>query len=139
MDSISYLRSIKPKYYLLVYFILICILVIFISMFIFKSYDVYNAKAYYNCDDKCTLDVSINYLDVNKVNNIDLIKLNKENIQPKNISVSDIMIDEVNKVNYQIVSYEVDKLDDIILNTFIDVKLYSKEELIINKIVKMLI
>ena len=139
MNSFSYLRSLKAKYSLLIYFLVLLLFIILLLMFIFKSYDVYTTKGYVECSDNCKISISVNYLDVNKFNKVDKIKLNKENIVVKNINISEIMLDDSSKSNYQIVTLEVDQLDNGILNTFQDVKLYSNEELIINKIINVLL
>ena len=139
VDNISYLRSLKPKYNILIYLILISFSIIIISLFIFKTYDVKKIKGHVSCDDICKIELSINYLDTNKYKNIDMIKINKENKNINNITISDIYADELTKNNYQIVTLEVDQLDDGILNTFVDVSLYSKKELIINKIINVLL
>lgn len=139
VDSISYLRSLKPKYNILIYLILVSFIIVIISLFIFKIYDVKKIKGYVSCDDICKIELSINYLDTNKYKNIDMIKINKENKYINSIIVSDIYVDELTKNNYQIVTLEVDQLDDGILNTFVDVSLYSNKELIINKIINVLL
>jgi hypothetical protein len=139
VDNISYLRSLKPKYNILIYLILISFSIIIISLFIFKIYDVKKIKGYVSCDDICKIELTVNYLDTNKYKNIDMIKINKENKNINNITVSDIYADELTKNNYQIVTLEVDQLDDGILNTFVDVSLYSNKELIINKIINVLL
>ncbi len=139
VDNISYLRSLKPKYDILIYLILISFSIIIISLFIFKIYDVKKIKGYVSCDDICKIELTVNYLDTNKYKNIDMIKINKENKNINNITVSDIYADELTKNNYQIVTLEVDQLDDGILNTFVDVSLYSNKELIINKIINVLL
>ena len=139
VDNISYLRSLKPKYNILIYLILISFSIIIISLFIFKIYDVKKIKGYVSCDDKCKIELTVNYLDTNKYKNIDMIKINKENKKIINITVSDIYSDELTKNNYQIVTLEVDQLDDGILNTFVDVSVYSNKELIINKIINVLL
>ena len=138
VDNISYLRSLKPKYNILIYLILISFSIIIISLFIFKIYDVKKIKGYVSCDDICKIELTVNYLDTNKYKNIDMIKINKENKNISNITVSDIYADELTKNNYQIVTLEVDQLDDGILNTFVNVSLYSNKELIINKIINVL-
>lgn len=138
VDSISYLRSLKPKYNILIYLIFVSFIIVIISLFIFKIYDVKKIKGYVSCDDICKIELSINYLDTNKYKNIDMIKINKENKYINNIIVSDIYADELTKNNYQIVTLEVGQLDDGILNTFVDVSLYSNKELIINKIINVL-
>jgi hypothetical protein len=107
-------------------------------MFIFKVYDVYITKGYLECSDNCKISISIDYLNVDKVSKVDKIKINKENIYPKNIIISDVLVDENTKSNYQIISFEVDQLDNGKSNIFYDVKLYSNYELIIDKIIKFL-
>ena len=139
VDNISYLRSLKPKYNILIYLILISFSIIITSLFIFKIYDVNKVKGYVSCDEICKIELTVNYLDTNKYKNIDMIKINKENKNINNITVSDIYADELTKNNYQIVTLEVDQLDDGILNTFVDVSVYSNKELIINKIINVLL
>ena len=138
INNLSYLRSLKSKFNILPYVLLVFILIIVVLLFIIKSYDVYTTKGYINCDEKCLVSVSIDYLNTSKINRADFIRINKENIKPNNVIVSDIKIDELSKSNYQIVSYEVDQLDNGIINTFQDVKIYSNKDLLINKIIKIL-
>ena len=52
VDNISYLRSLKPKYNILIYLILISFSIIIASLFIFKIYDVNKVKGYVSCDNK---------------------------------------------------------------------------------------
>ena len=139
INNISFLRSIKPKYSLLVYLIFISVVIIISSLFVFKSYDVYKVKGYVSCVDKCSVTISVNYLDTNKYKSIKMIKINKENMYLSSTYVSDILLDEVNKSNYQVINYEVSDIDSNLLNTFQDITLYANEELIINKIVKVLL
>ena len=138
INNISYLKSIKPRYSILLYSLLLSIIVLVITMFIFKVYDVYITKGYLECGDNCKISISMDYLNVDKVSKVDMIKINKENIYPKNIIISDVLVDENTKNNYQIVSFEVDQLDNGKSNIFYDVKLYSNYELIIDKIIKFL-
>ena len=139
MNSFSYLRSIKPRYCLITYIILFSFIIVISSFFIFNYYDVYNIKGFVECDDKCWITFSINYLDVGKVSNVDIISVNNEKKYPINTKISELMVDENSKSNYQIVTYEVNQLDNGIVNTFQDIRLYSNKELIINKIIKVLL
>ncbi len=100
MNNFSYLRSIKPKYSLLIYIILISVIIIFITSFIFKVKDVYNTRGYIECSDKCNIKIMVDYLDISKIGKIDFIKINKENKYPININIGDIMVDENSKSNY---------------------------------------
>ena len=138
VNNISYLRSIKPKYGLLLDVILIISIGIIILAFELKCYDVYFTNGYIECSDNCKISFSIDYLKVNSIINMDKVKINKENKEPKNINVSDILVDENSKSNYQIVSFEVDQLDNGFNNTFKDIRIYSNYELIIDKIIKFL-
>ena len=133
MNSKHYLLSIKPKYSLAIYILFISLIAIFILMFYFDSYDVYQTRGYISCEDVCKLIISVDIKDTNKLNNIDYLRINKKELVPKNKNISDIKSDDNTKSNYQIVTYEVDKLDDV-NNTFIDVKVYSSKEIVINKI-----
>ena len=129
-----YLLSLKPKYSILLYITFIMLISVIISLFIFKTYDVYKTKGYLSCDDKCYITITVDLLDVYKFNDISYIMIGKDKINIKDKEVSEILNDEVNKSNYQIIKYEVDSLNN--LNTFQDVKLYSNYETIYTKIIK---
>lgn len=134
----NYLLSINPCYQTYIICLLISFIIIFISLFYFKTYDIYNTKGYLECSDTCHIIINIDPYQTNKVTNIDYLKINDKVIKHHNIKVEDIVIDENNQINYQIVKYEVDQLDDGLLNTFQDIKLYSKYEAIIKKIVNVI-
>lgn len=134
----SYLYSIKPKYNSLIYTFLILIITLSFCLYIFETYDIYSSKGYLECNDICNISIYIDPLNVSKIDKIDFIKLNNNNLIPNNIKISEIKVEENNQSNYQIVSYQVDKLDYGLLNTFQDVKIYSNKEKIINKIIKYL-
>lgn len=139
IESELYLKSLKPKYNLFVYFILLFLSVLIISLFIFKTYDVFQTKGFLQCEDKCYIKVSINYLLTNKIIESKIIKIKDKNYSVNNIETSEIISDDKTLENYQIVKLEVDQLDNGILNTFQDIKLYSNNDYIINKIKKVLL
>ena len=138
VNNISFLRSIKPKYGMFLDVILIISIGIIILAFKLKCYDVYFTNGYIECSDSCKISFSVDYLKVNSIINMDKVKINKENKDPRNIIVSDILLDENSKSNYQIISFEVDQLDNGMNNIFGDVRIYSNYELIIDKIIKFL-
>ena len=132
-----YLLSLKPKYNLLIYFLLISIISIIICLFIFKIDDVIVTKGYISCQDKCYITIKVDTNDTNKVDKTNYIILDNNKIIPSNKDISDIKVDDITLSNYQIVNFEVNQLDHG-LNTFQDVKLYSNNETIIRKIIHLL-
>ena len=138
IDNRDYLLSINPSYKFIPLLSLISIIIIIISIFCFKTYDVYYTKGYLVCDDRCNIVLSIDIDDINKVKDANFVKLNDNEIKYNNIFVGDIQIDETNKINIQNVNIEVDQLENDYLNTFQDVKIYSNNESIFNKIKKIL-
>ena len=138
-ESELYLKSLKPKYNLFVYFILLFLSVLTMSLFIFRTYDIFQTKGYLQCEDKCYITVSINYLLTNKIKESKIIKIKDKTYNINNIEVSEIISDDKTLENYQMVKLEVDQLDNGILNTFQDIKIYSNNDYIINKIKKVLL
>ncbi|MBR1416382.1 MAG: hypothetical protein IJ572_01000 [Bacilli bacterium] len=134
----EYLLSIKPRFNIVISVLIISIVIIVISLFCFKTYDVYSLKGYITCEEKCQILFNIDSTFSNKINKIDHIRLNKSVIYPNSINIGEIQISEDNQNNYQIVSYQVDNLDTDILNTIQDVKIYSNYELLIRKILNLI-
>ena len=139
INNKEYLLSLKPRHNFIPIITFIVILIIIVSLFFFKTYDVYNTKAYLECDTNCNIMISVDPKEINKVSKIDFIKLNNKVINHSEIIIENIQVDEINKINYQNVIYEVDQLDNDILNTFQDVKIYSKYENIFEKIKKIIV
>lgn len=134
----NYLLLLSPRYQINIVILFIAFIIIFISLFYFKTYDIYNVKGYYKCDDKCSINISTDVLQTNKLSNIAFLKINNKKIEYTNVSIGDIEVDDNNKSNYQIVSYEVNQLDNEKTNTFQDVKIYSNYESVFTKIKKIL-
>ena len=125
------------KYFLAIYALFISIIIVIISIFYFKVYDVYQTRGYISCEDKCRIILSIDTLNISKLSKGNYVRINKGNLNILSIDISDIKVDENTKSNYQIVTYEVDKLDDV-NNTFQDVKIYSNNEIIFKKLLNIL-
>ena len=139
INNKEYLLSINPSYKFIPLLSLLSLIVMSFSIFYYKTYDVYTTKGYLKCDEKCYIIISTMIDDINKVINANLIKLNNREINYENIIIGDIQIDEINKINIQNVNIEVDQLDNDLLNTFQDVKIYSSYESIFNKVKKVLL
>ena len=135
----EFLLSLKPSFNYIPIIILIGFIIILISLFSFKSYDVYTTYGYLECDEKCNVTVSINIKDINNVKNANLLKINNKDIEFKNIVIGKIEVDEVNKINVQTVSFEVGQLDNDELNTIQEIKIYSNNESIFTKVKKIVI
>ncbi len=138
INNKDYLLSIKPSYMFIPIIIFSSLIIIIISICYFKTYDVFVTKGYLSCDNKCNIVVSVNPIDINKINKANYIKLNDKLIDFKKIIIDDIQVDEINKINIQNVNVEVDQLDNDYLNTFQDIKVYSNYESIFSKIKKLL-
>ena len=132
MDK-EYLLSLKPRYNIILYIILIVLISLIICTFIFNTYDVYNTKGYLSCDDKCYISISVDIFEIDKIDSSNYILVKKDKLKIINTEVSEIYSDEASKSNYQIVKYEIDKVD--IKNAFYDVKILSNYESIISKII----
>ena len=139
INNKDYLLSIKPSFKAIPLIIFITFIIMFISLFYFKTYDVYNTKGYLECNEKCNIMVSINIDDINKINKANFLKINDKVLNYNNINIGNIEVDEINKINIQSVNFEVDQLDNDLLNTFQDIKIYSNYESIIKKIKKIVI
>ena len=135
----EYLLSIKPSFRYIPTIIFLTIIVISILLFCFKTYDVYNTRAYLECDEKCRIIVSATIDEIPRINKANIIKINDNIVNFNSISNGNIEVDTTNKVNIQNVYFEVDKLDDNLLNTFQDIKIYSNYESIIRKIKKIVV
>lgn len=133
------LLSLKPKYHIYIYLILIVFLAISILLFCLKTYDVYNIKGVIDCNEKCNIRIIVDINNTNKLSNINFIKINNKNIYPDNILISEIQIDEINNINYQEVNYQVDQLEYGIDKTIQDIKVYSNYDLIIRKLIKFIL
>ena len=134
----EYLMFIKPKTSLSYTLILFLISIIIILPLTIKTYDVYNTKGYITCEEKCHIYINTNLTDTNKFINISYLKLDNQIITPSNTSVSDIKIDEESKSNYQVIDYEVARLDGV-LNIYQDVYIYTNYEKIIQKIIRFIL
>ena len=108
----EYLLGIKPSYKFIPIIILITLVIIFISICYFKTYDVFVAKGYILCDDECKVSLGVNIDEINKIIGANMIKINDKSVNYNNIIVGDIQIDEVNKINIQNVNINLNQVDD---------------------------
>ena len=138
INNKEYLLSIKPSYMFIPISLLLSVIILIILICIFKTYDVYNVKGFISCNEKCNISIPIEVNDINKIKNIDFLKINDNEIKYNNFLVGDIQIDEINKINFYNVNFEVDQLDNELLNTFQDIKVYSNQESILYKFKKLL-
>lgn len=138
INNKDYLLSINPSYKFIPLLCLVSVFIVLVSIIYFKTYDVYVTKGYLECEEKCNIIINTTVEDINKIIDADVIKLNDKEINYNNILIGDIQIDEINKINIQSVNIEVDQLDNDLLRTFQDVKIYSNYESIFNKVKKVL-
>ena len=139
VNNKEYLLSINPSYKFIPLLSFIVIIIIVLTMFYFKTYDVYYTKGYLMCNKECNIILSANIDDINKINKANYIKIDNKTVDFKKINIGDIQVDEINKINTYNVNIEVNQLDNDYLNTFQDVKIYSNYESILNKIKKLII
>ena len=139
VNNKEYLLSIKPSYMFIPISLLISTIIIIISICYYKTYDVYNTIGFITCEEKCNISIVVNANEIKRFNNTDYIKLNDKIINYNNIIMGDIQVDEVNKINIQYVNIEVDQLDNDLINTFQDIKVYSNYENILYKIKKTML
>ena len=137
-DNYAYFISVKPKFYNIITFTLLIIISLIIYSFTIKTSDVFNITAHYSCDKTCKITIQSPLNEVNKLSEASKIKISKEFIDINNFQVGDINVDELSKTNYQLITYDIEK-QDILENTYQDVKIYFNEEITFNKIVNYFI
>ena len=139
-DNINelFLLNIKPHYEIIIYCIIISFIITIGCLFYFKTYDVYKTKGYINCEEYCYVRFNIDSNDISLIDNISFISIKNNNYEIKNTEIGEIEFDMDNKINYQTITYEVENVNDNIINTFQDVKLYSNYEIVIRKIIKFI-
>lgn len=131
--SYQELLNMKYKSYLYwhVGFIILILILIFLQNY--EVYDIYNTYGYY---DKGGIKFNIPFINSDIINNMEYLKINNENYEYQNISISEILLDQATLTNYQEVSIEGAK--SFIDNQVLKVTIYHNKEKIIKKIQKLL-
>lgn len=135
----EYLLGIKPSHKYIPIIVFVSIIAIFILISSFKTYDVNIFKGFIECNEKCSINLGVNIDDINKIKQAKDIMVNDEIISYKDIIVGDIEIDEVNKINIQNVSVELEQTNNDYNNTIQDIKVYSNYESIFEKLKKIIL
>lgn len=138
-DNYQYLINLHPKHFSIIIIILIAFICIMIYSFTFDTYDTYNSVSYYNCDSNCFVKINVALKDTGLLSKASKIYINKNTKDIIKTNISEIMIDEQNKANYQIITYSIDADETLTNNTFQDVKIYYNKERIFNKIINYFI
>ena len=137
-DNYAYFISSKPKFYNIITFTLLIIISLIIYSFTIKTSDVLNIIAQYNCEDTCKITIQAPLDKVDKLSKASNLKVSKQMIDINKSQVGDVNTDQFSKTNYQLINYDIEK-QDIIENTYQDVKIYFNEEILFNKIVSYFI
>jgi hypothetical protein len=137
-DNYAYFISFKPKFYNIIALTILLLISLIIYSFTIKTNDVYNISSYYECNDTCKIVIESPLDKVNDLSKTKKIKINKKIIDINDFKIGDVSTNEINQSNYQLISYDIEK-QDILENTYQDVKIYFNEEIIFNKIVNYFI
>ena len=137
-DNYAYFISTKPKFYNIITFTLLIIISLIIYSFTIKTSDVLNIIAQYYCEDTCKITIQAPLDKVDKLSKATKLKISKQMIDINKSQVGDVNTDQFSKTNYQLITYDIEK-QDIIENTYQDVKIYFNEEILFNKIVSYFI
>lgn len=124
--------KIKRNYFLFIF--LIGVFFLSFKILQIEIYESYNSKAFYQ-DGFIYLSVPIDYSDT--ITSGEYLKINKEKYEYKLLNIGDIEIDEVNLINYQVITIEVDK--EFKNKEVLDITIYYKKEKIFNKIKEIIL
>ena len=132
----SYLINLKPKKYFLPILTIMLIIILVVFSIIKESYDVKKYIGYVTCNDLCEIDISLSLDEVSKIKDARYLKIDNNNLNIKEIEISDVLVDKNNNLNYQIISYKVENIN--IESLFYEVKVYYNKEIILKKIFNIL-
>ena len=121
--------------YSIKYFILLLVL-LFILLFVFlsnkKIVDVYQTMGYVNDN---TIVINIPLSDT-LLNNLDNITIDDNKYYINDLVISDILLDEINLINYQEIG--INNYNNLEDNLIVPVTIYYNEEKVLTKIKKLL-
>ncbi len=130
----NYHDLLNIKYSIKYYFLLLILL--FILLFIFisnkKIMDVYQTIGYVK-DNNILINIPISNT---MLSNLDNVTIENNKYYKNDLVVSDILLDEINVINYQ--EIEISLNNDIDDNLVVPVTIYYNEEKVLTKIKKLL-
>ncbi len=127
-DNYQDLLNIKLKKYPLI--IVTLVLIIFVIFVLnIKIYSVYESILYC-AEGKYFINIPIK--DVDKINNANYVMVNNQKYDFKILNISELLIDEINLINYQ--KYQISMPKKLLENEIVKIKVYYQEERIIKKI-----
>ena len=90
------------------------------------------------CEENCYLYLTVDPLESANLQNVSFLKIKDHEIVPNQITISEIELDQETKSNYQVITYEVTRLDGL-LNTYQDVTVFSNKEKLFQKIKNLIL
>jgi hypothetical protein len=127
------LLNIRPKKYKLLFIMLFISILIIIIILQCKIYDVYNTIGYYSSD---CLVLNIPITNSDTISNLKKVKINNKEYSYEIESISNILLDENNLINYQ--EYQIKLNDELISNMTYKVTLYYNKEQVYVKLKNIL-
>ena len=118
------------KYYVLLLILLFILLSVFLSNK--KIVDVYQTMGYVKDN---TIVINITLSDT-LLNNLDNITIDDSKYYINDLVISDILLDEINLINYQ--EIEINNYNNLEDNLIVPVTIYYNEEKVLTKIKKLL-
>jgi hypothetical protein len=122
----EYLLSLKPKCFNLNLMLLIAIVTLIFSSFLFKVSQIYLTKGQYVCKDNCYVEAYASDEIVNKIINLGNVIIENQAVKYDNLEINN------NLVKYEIID------NNLIEGKIYDVKIYYNEERLFNKVINYL-
>lgn len=133
----QYLLNLKPRIWLKAQLILwILVMSVFILLRI-ECYDSFKKIGYISCYDSCKLEIQTNVEEVSTYKEMEIIEVKNTKKEVDKVEVSDILVDDKQALNYYIVTYYFEKIDNL-ENLFYQVKLYTNKSPLYQKIFNIL-
>ncbi len=133
----NYLVRKKPKIPILPLVFTIFLIVLIILSLRYKAYDIRNIAGYLECDTTCKIEFKTDIKDTNKYLEPKYIVIKKLKKEIKKVDTSEILTDSNTLSNYQIITYEIDKID-LIEKMFYEVKIFTNEDIVFQKIIDLI-
>lgn len=141
LDNIYYTKNYlvrkKPKIPILPLVFTIFLIVLIILSLRYKAYDVRNITGYLECDTTCKIEFKTDIKDTNKYLEPKYIVIKKLKKEIKKVDTSEILNDSNTLSNYQIITYEIDKID-LREKMFYEVKIFANEDIVFQKIIDLI-
>ena len=133
----NYLVRKKPKLSILPLVFIILLIVLTILSLRYKAYDIRNITGYLECDTTCKIEFKTDIKDTNKYLEPKYIVIKKLKKEIKKVDTSEILTDNNTLSNYQIITYEIDKID-LREKMFYEVKIFANEDIVFQKIIDLI-